>query len=73
MDWLFAYILVTTVVAGIVLIVWRRELTQVQVWFFGAQMHPGCAIIEGVLLMLLGIAMYLAFRGGVFDANPSGR
>ena len=65
MLWVWIAI-VLFVVIGVVLIVWRKELTYWQsqmVW--GATMHPGCVVVEGVLLILLALAFYLAHRAGL--------
>ncbi len=63
--------IVVFVVIGVALIVWRKELTYWQsqmVW--GATMHPGCAVVEGVLLILLALAFYLAHRAGLLGPGP---
>ncbi len=70
MLWVWIAI-VLFVVIGVVLIVWRKELTYWQsqmVW--GATMHPGCAVVEGVLLILLALAFYLAHRAGLLGPGP---
>ncbi len=58
--------IVVFVFIGVALIVWRKEVTywQSQV-VFGATMHPGCAVVEGALLILLALAFYLAHRAGL--------
>ena len=58
--------IVVFVVIGVALIVWRKDVTywQSQV-VFGATLHPGCAVVEGVLLILLALAFYLAYRAGL--------
>lgn len=53
-------------IAGIALIIWRREFTGLQARTFGARLHPGCAVVEGVVFLLLALAYILAYRAGLF-------
>jgi hypothetical protein len=54
------------VVAAAVLVVWRKELTEVQAMMLGARMHPGCAVVEAITLLVLAIIFYLGLRSGAF-------
>ncbi len=61
--------IIICVAVGLGLIVWRDEATHLQAYTFGAQLHPGCAIVEGVLFMLLALAFYLLYRAGMLYVN----
>jgi hypothetical protein len=50
---------------GIALILWRKEATAMQEMLLGGRLHPGCAIAEGLLLLLLALAYYLLNRAGL--------
>lgn len=54
------------VIAGVALIIWRREFTGLQARTFGARLPVGCAVVEGVVFLLLGLAYILAYRAGLF-------
>ncbi len=52
---------------AVILVIWRDEVTVIQANLFGANMHPGCAIVEAVLLVLLAIFFYVLNRAGLLD------
>lgn len=54
------------VVAGVALMIWRKELTEVQALMLGARMHVGCAVAESIILFVLALIFYLGIRSGAF-------
>lgn len=52
--------------AGIGVILARTEISPLQEAFFGGRMHPGCVVIEGILLLLLALAFYGGYLAGLF-------
>lgn len=52
-------------IAGVVLIIWRNEFTSLQARTFGARLHPGCAVVEGVAFILFALIYYLVYRAGL--------
>jgi hypothetical protein len=58
MLWVWLSIAILAVV-GVALIIWRKEGATLQGMAFGARLHPGCAVAEGVLLLLLALAYWL--------------
>jgi hypothetical protein len=46
-------------VVGLVLIVWRRSLAEMQAMLAGGTIRPGCAVAEGVVLLLMATAVVL--------------
>jgi hypothetical protein len=65
MLWVWASIALF-VVCGVALIIWRKELTSYQEMVLGGRMHPGCAVVEGVLLIFLALGYFLLYLAGVF-------
>ncbi len=59
--------IIACVVFAVVLVIWRNDLTAVQANLFGANMHPGCLIVEAVLFVLLAIFFYVLNRAGLLD------
>jgi hypothetical protein len=53
------------VALGVGLIVWRKDVAEIQAMTLGGTMLPGCAIAEGVLCLLVALFLYLAYRAGV--------
>jgi hypothetical protein len=50
------------VLGGILLIVFRRELAEMQAMLAGGSITPGCAVAEGIALIVLAIAIYFLER-----------
>jgi len=50
---------------GLACIVWRREATAQAEMFLGGQLHPGCMVSTGVLLILSVVGVCALFRAGV--------
>jgi ABC-type uncharacterized transport system permease subunit len=65
MFWIYAAI-GFFIVSGAALIIWRREFTTLQARAFGARLHPGCAVVQGVIFLLFALAYILAYRAGLF-------
>ena len=61
--------IIACVVLAVVLVVWRDDLTVLQANLFGANMHPGCAIAEAVMFVLLAIFFYVLYRAGMLDVR----
>lgn len=59
--WMLASILILSLL-GAALIIWRKEATSLQAMTFGARLHPGCAVVEGALLLALALAYFLIAR-----------
>lgn len=59
--WMLASIIVLCVI-GVAMIIWRKEITSLQAMTFGAKLHPGCAVVEGALLLLLALVYFLIAR-----------
>jgi hypothetical protein len=59
--WMLASIIVLSVI-GVAMIIWRKEITSLQAMTFGARLHPGCAVVEGALLLLLALVYFLIAR-----------
>ena len=53
-------------VAGILFIVRREEVTWLQKAAIGARLPVGCAVAEGVLLILLAVLVVILMRSGWF-------
>ena len=49
--------------AGGAVIVFRRELAEMQAMLAGGRLTPGCAVAEGIALILLAIAIVWFERG----------
>lgn len=60
--WMVASIVILTVL-GAGLIIWRRQATELQGMTFGARLHPGCAVVEGVALLLVALLYFVIARG----------
>jgi hypothetical protein len=54
------------VFAGVALILWRKDLAEVQAMLAGARMPPGCAVAEGVVLLIIAVIFFFAVRSGAF-------
>lgn len=61
MLWVWISIAIFLLV-GAGLIIWRKEASSLQGMAFGARLHPGCAVAEGVLLLILALAYFLVLR-----------
>lgn len=48
--------------AGIALVVWRRPAAYWQGMTMGGRMPPGCAIAEGIALIVLAILIFVMRR-----------
>jgi small-conductance mechanosensitive channel len=63
MPWWVILSISVIALCGAVLIIWRREASSFQAMSFGARLHPGCAVVEGVvLLLLIALAYFLLAR-----------
>jgi hypothetical protein len=51
---------------GIVFIARRNDLARAQSLVAGGNLMPGCVIVEGVILLLMAICVFIAHRAGVF-------
>jgi hypothetical protein len=51
---------------GVFVIVARRPLAKLQAALAGGSVLPGCVIAEGVLLLLLALALFVLYRAGAF-------
>lgn len=58
MGWMLAGTLLVAV-AGVGLIVFRRQLAHVQAMLAGGSITPGCAVAEGIALIVLAIVIEL--------------
>lgn len=61
MIWLSALILVF---AGVALIVVRRSAARVQSLLAGGNLRPGCVIFEGIVFVVMAIALVIAHSRG---------
>jgi drug/metabolite transporter (DMT)-like permease len=59
MPWWFTLSLAVIALCGVALIIWRKEATNFQAMSFGARLHPGCAVVQGVLLLLVALVFLL--------------
>jgi len=50
--------------AGVGLIVFRRQLAHMRALLAGGSITPGCAVAEGIALMVLAIVILIAERTG---------
>jgi hypothetical protein len=62
-------ILVLIVASSGALVVWRRQAEYFQELYFGNRVPPGCALVEGVLLLLFALTIYLAYRAGLLTSS----
>lgn len=53
-------------IGGILIIVKQREAAQLQSMLAGGNMPLGCAVAEGIALMVLAAAVFVAYRMGLF-------
>jgi len=51
------------VLGGILLIVFRRPMADLQAMLAGGSITPGCAVAEGIALIALAIVIYVLERG----------
>jgi hypothetical protein len=51
---------------GIIFIICRRDLARVQSLVAGGNLMPGCVIFEGIILLLMAVAVVIAHYFGVF-------
>ena len=49
-------------VAGVLLIVFRRQLAEMQAMLAGGSITPGCAVAEGIALIVLAIVIVIVER-----------
>lgn len=63
---MFWIAIVLFVLAGVALIIWRKDLTEVQAMLLGARMHVGCAVAEAIMLLIMALIFYLGVRSGAF-------
>ena len=66
MVWLAAVVFATL---GIVFIVRRHELSRAQSLVAGGTLMPGCVVVEGVILLLMAVAVVIAYMAGAFAAR----
>jgi hypothetical protein len=59
MPWWVAVSIAVLALVGAALIIWRKEATALQGMTFGARLHPGCAVVEGALLLLVALIYFL--------------
>ena len=53
---------VLVALAGVGMIVFRRRLAEMQAMLAGGSIAPGCAVAEGIALILLAVAIVLVER-----------
>jgi hypothetical protein len=51
-------------VGGILLILFCRPMAELQAMLAGGSITPGCAVAEGIALIVLAVAIYVLERGG---------
>jgi hypothetical protein len=61
MSWIVAGSLFVAL-AGVGIIVFRRPLAQMQAMLAGGSIAPGCAVAEGIALIVLAIAIVVLER-----------
>jgi len=61
MSWIVAGSLFVAL-AGVGIIVFRRPLAEMQAMLAGGSIAPGCAVAEGIALILLAIAIVVLER-----------
>ena len=59
--WMLASIIILTII-GAALIIWRKEATSLQAMTFGARLHPGCAVVEGAILLAIALLYLIIAR-----------
>ena len=52
---------------GLLLIVMREEVTLLQKMAFGARLHVGCAVAEGVAVIVFALAVAILYSRGWLD------
>ena len=62
MPWWMLASIVILAVLGAGLIIWRKEATSLQAMTFGARLHPGCAVVQGAILLLIALVYYVLAR-----------
>jgi len=62
MGWIVAGSLLVAL-SGVGLIVFRRRLAEMQAMLAGGSITPGCAVAEGIALILLAVAIVVVERG----------
>ena len=57
---------------GVLLIVWRKDIAGIQAAAFGARMHHGCVVAEGILIIVLVVIFGLLYLAGIipFQSVP---
>jgi hypothetical protein len=56
--WITTAIAILTLI-GAGLIIWRKEASALQGMTFGARLHPGCAVVEGVALLVIALIYFV--------------
>ena len=59
MSWLGALFVA---IVGVVVILNRRSLAKAHAAVLGGSILPGCVVVEGVVLILIAVAMFLLQR-----------
>jgi len=62
MGWIVAGSLLVAL-SGVGLIVFRGRLAEMQAMLAGGSITPGCAVAEGIALILLAVAIVVVERG----------
>jgi hypothetical protein len=50
---------------GAAMIIWRKEFALIQAMAFGARLPAGCAVAEGLIILLLVLAFCLLYAFGI--------
>lgn len=62
MPWWVIVSIAVLALIGAALIIWRKEATALQGMTFGARLHPGCAVVEGVALLAIALIYFVIAR-----------
>lgn len=63
MVWAYAALFL---VIGVVLIGRRQDAAHLQAALAGARVLPGCAIVEGIVFLLLAVGLVVGYLRGAF-------
>ena len=68
--------IVIFLLAAVALVIWRKELAEIQAMMLGARMHAGCAVTEAIILLILaaiffGLALVLTLISGHLRGSGS--
>ena len=56
MNW---FVVVLLLAVGVALIFWRQRVAEVEGLVAGGRLHPGCAVAQGVALILFAVVVLL--------------